>query len=137
MGGNVFKDLTRRYDADEYHALSNRVLGYLKIGLPNTRMEIIPAYSTKESFGDCDILIESTSLPTDWIDKVKTALLIRDVVKNGSVLSLPFRQFQFDLITAPANEFDFSLYYFIPSISKRRLQNQRCLNEIVYRVGIV
>ena len=65
MGGNALKNTeTRRYERDEYFALVETVLARLR-SLPSfreRRMAAIPAYGTKESFGDMDVLVASDGL---------------------------------------------------------------------------
>lgn len=114
MGGNALKRcVTRRYDADEYHRLVPGLLQELRQVL-GVRCEEIPSYTNKPSFGDCDILVESDRLPSDWVECVKTAFMIRDneCETNSNVFSFARRQLQVDLICTPVDEFESSLQYF-------------------------
>jgi len=110
MGGRVFPGKTRRYDANEYHALVPTVLDVVTPLVH--KAEVIKAFSTKPSFGDMDVLItpnrelSSRSLQTAFgCDE-------DEISHNGGVWSLVFRELQIDLITTPANEFVVASNYF-------------------------
>jgi DNA polymerase/3'-5' exonuclease PolX len=110
MGGNVFKQgQTRRYESGEYFELVEKIKPILE-SLSN-RFEVIPAYKSKESFGDMDILI----IPRKEWSKSLLDLTFNsggDVIHNGGVWSLVFEQIQVDLITTSEQEFNASLDYF-------------------------
>lgn len=111
MGGNVFKEVgvTRRYDADEYYSLVTEVLDI--VSTFSSRYDVIPAYKTKSSFGDMDVLF-TQNIP---IDATLLDTLFNsngNVVHNGGVWSLVHKQFQIDLISTPAVEYDAAMNYF-------------------------
>jgi len=114
MGGNALKEVkTRRYQRDEYHALEKEVLAKLRLHFSQkTVIAPIKAYSTKESFGDMDILVSSDMLPNDWHVAVSDLLESKEVFKNGSVVSFEHREFQIDLITIPLSDIECAMRYF-------------------------
>lgn len=131
MGGNALKNIyTRRYNKDEYFQLMEEVIGNLNNILPNRKVDVIPAYSGKESFGDMDVLIESDNLPSNWINLVLDKFKPNEWVKNGDVLSFDYKEFQIDLILSNFEEYDFALKYF----SYNDLGN--LLGRIAHKLGL-
>ena len=113
MGGNALKQTpTRRYEAEEYHKWSSIVRGILQEMFPDNLCLVIPSYKNKESFGDCDILMESYGLPPNWVDMIKEEFMCREMVKNGNVLSFGYRQLQYDIITVDDNHYNTAYNYF-------------------------
>lgn len=110
MGGNVFKDgSTRRYLADEYFDVIKRVTPL--VAQFSNRFAVIPAYKTKESFGDMDILfVRDKPIDYKYLDQLFNAH--NRVERNSGVWSLVFESIQIDLISTPAEEFDYALNYF-------------------------
>ena len=114
MGGNALKfTKTRRFQKDEYL----RVAEHLKLELSDllgVRVEVIPAYKNKESFGDLDLLVQSNNLPNNWEMKLIQFYKLSDkmFVKNSNVFSFAYNELQVDVILTPASEFDSSLQYF-------------------------
>lgn len=116
MGGNCLKEtFTRRYQADEYKelcAIVNRKLyshGYM------AAMHIIDAYRTKESFGDMDVLYttyDDLPLCVEDIADMFSNEPPNQIVRNGSVISFDFREFQIDFIHSPQSEFMYAKNYF-------------------------
>jgi hypothetical protein len=114
VGGNALKNCkTRRYNADEYRKLVGEVLTKLIYAL-NCCSEVtdVPAYYSKDSFGDMDLLLESDYLPSDWQEKVITAFQPKECFKNGNCFSFEYKEFQIDLIITPSSEYQTSLNYF-------------------------
>jgi hypothetical protein len=114
MGGNALKHcVTRRYARDEFEELTSALKTELS-DMFQTRVELIPHYLEKESFGDADFLIESDQLPPDWISRLVDFYQLRseEWVKNSNVLSFARRQLQVDLICTEKKYFKSSLDYF-------------------------
>lgn len=110
IGGNVFPGKTRRYNADEYHALVPTVLSIVNTFA--TKAEAIKAFSTKPSFGDMDVLfIPARELSTKLLQEA-FGCGFDEVSHNGGVWSLVFRELQIDLITTTTTEFAVSSNYF-------------------------
>lgn len=100
MGGNALKDYeTSRLAEDEYRAVVKEfsdifedIFGFLPVE--------VAAYRTKETFGDADLLLESSKLPPNWKDILRNTYNLTDNMyfSNGDVTSIGFKNFQFDLI---------------------------------------
>lgn len=110
MGGNALKKCeTVRLSAKDYFVIKDELdktfhaLGYKAIA--------IPAYSTKESFGDIDILV-SDDIGTNRFESVLLNLKPKEMVKNGNVYSLEYKNFQVDLILTPHEDMTASYIYF-------------------------
>ena len=112
MGGKALKNTTtRRYDAQEYHELVPEVEARLRAILPGHRVRAIPAYRTKESFGDMDVLVEGP-LPSDIKEQLLAAFSPNETVYSGPVISFDYKELQIDLIKASTEEYDFSMHYY-------------------------
>ena len=114
MGGNALKNVTtRRYEANEYHALESKVCGMLRKHFPASVILMpILSYRNKESFGDLDILVTSDTLPNDWHLGVAELLQSKEVVRNGNVVSFEHAEFQIDIIATPKEDFVVADKYF-------------------------
>lgn len=113
MGGNAMKHVgVTRQPAAAYQAITAAVIDRLRALFPGIGCQPILAYGSKESFGDSDILIESTRLPPDWIEEVRAAFAPQDLIVNGAVVSFDFRAMQIDLIATPADEMAFAASYY-------------------------
>lgn len=110
MGGNALKHTpTRRYDKDEYRELTEKVIGDLSYSFPLDTFKDIPAYSSKDSFGDLDVLHTCQNITEEFIrDKFKP----NEIVSNGEVVSFDVEQFQVDLIQTTRHRFDYAYHYF-------------------------
>lgn len=114
MGGNALKNcITRRYTADEYFLLCTDVIQMLESDSVIQNKRVIPAYTTKPTFGDADILYSTTH---DYHLTATAAKAIfpdsKQIVQNTDVISLEHREFQVDLIHAPALTYEYAYNYF-------------------------
>ena len=142
MGGNALQGMrhTRRYAADEYHRLIPEVLARVhQVVGKNNRAAVIPAYRTKESFGDMDVLVELTEgsayefrhalarafdidcLASDGTDvnqldapedaevAVRTAA---QLAASGKTYSFAHRELQVDILPTSPEAFQPSLNYY-------------------------
>lgn len=112
MGGNALKEVyTRRYTKDEYFPVVAEVIDILEAAFPggDNWIEVIPAFASKEDFGDADILHTIPNLTKEVIQDLFSP---KQIVKNGSVISFDYKEFQIDLIYAPKAEFNYALEYF-------------------------
>ncbi len=113
MGGNALKAVkTRRYDAAEYRVLRDTVLTKLRNRYPTRQIEDIRAYRAKPSFGDLDVLFEADNFTDDVYKMLEELFQPKQVVKNSSVWSFEFNEFQVDLIFTSKKMFDSSANYF-------------------------
>lgn len=102
MGGRALKTAhTRRYAADEYHRLVPQVVDMIP-----GRAEVIPAYATKSSFGDMDVIYSNA--PVD----VEPIFQPTEIVRNGPVTSFDYRELQIDLIYSPNESYAYALNYY-------------------------
>lgn len=113
MGGNAFKEKTRRYSKEEYELLYEEFVNEgVRVLFPNTPVEDIIFYREKESFGDMDILLVSDELPRDWLWQITEKFNIPEYSKNGNVYSLLYKDFQIDIILTQHKYFLSSNTYF-------------------------
>lgn len=122
MGGKALKNAkTRRYQADEYHALTKEVRDKLLWGYRGwedkgfgrvNQVEVIGAYRSKESFGDMDVLY--TTLSGDPVDEtfIRDKFSPIEIVRNGSVISFDYKELQIDLIHSHQDSFEYAANYF-------------------------
>ena len=115
MGGNVFPGLVR-LNKTEYQELIKEVSVKLN-GFSGIHFSVIPAYKTKDSFGDLDILYYRKSTDISFEEKDIIDLLNpADISRNGEICSIEYKTkngpFQIDLIESPENSFNFALNYF-------------------------
>ena len=110
MGGNALKNtFTRRHTRDEYFVKETEVFDKL-IKNTNVLPMRIPAYHTKESFGDMDILYTDRSALTEL--DVRRIFKPNEIYKNGSVISFDYQEIQVDLIYSPEESADYAQSYF-------------------------
>lgn len=119
MGGNAIKDAVR-LDKQYYGYVSDGTSSVLKKVFPDAKVDVIPSYEEKDSFGDLDILI--SGVPTDKLAEFCHKVLnATEVVVNGNVVSFGLEIhirdkkreiFQIDLITMPEDTYEFALKYF-------------------------
>ncbi|WP_298609992.1 hypothetical protein [uncultured Thiothrix sp.] len=113
MGGQAIKNTpVRRYQLAEYEQLKAEVLTQLQADFPECRMAAIPAYRSKTSFGDLDILFETPSLAIDLKAYLQERFQSPEIVRNSHVFSFAYREFQVDLIGSSSEDFEISLHYF-------------------------
>lgn len=114
MGGNALKNYeTRRYNKEEFIELASIVQDKL-FQCVNTRGCIIPYFNNKTDFGDLDLILNSNSLPINWVNIIIHEFNLTDNqwIKNGNVLSIGVNNFQIDLINTPNQYLVSSLNYF-------------------------
>lgn len=112
MGGLALKHLgVRRISAEEYRELPSRVK-QLMMSLFDRSCDIVPSYSQKPDFGDCDIIISSEYLPHDWRETLAAEYKSRGWIVNGDVTSMEIHNVQFDFISVPPKARTFAYVYF-------------------------
>jgi hypothetical protein len=112
MGGNVFKDLaSSRLSKDEYFAQSSQVIDALT-PITGAVMYRLLAYRSKESFGDCDIVVNHPDFG-QFMQIVKDTfqLTSSDWRKNGPVFSCRINNFQYDFINAYGH-YESAIFYY-------------------------
>jgi hypothetical protein len=113
MGGNVFPGVTSRYSKTEYEYLVEQ-LNDTKFPALFEKYHVPPALSTKESYGDLDVLC----IPVSPLDerRLKDWFNTNYAKKNGDCWSvafegLPGKYFQLDIIVTNHEEFNFYANY--------------------------
>ena len=116
MGGSALKNCTtRRYMTDEYFKIEAEVCSMLRnIDHFGYTRRVIPvkAYAAKESFGDMDVILESNGLDSSFEKTLTELFKPKEMVKNGKVWSLEYKEFQIDIILTPTNEMMFAETYY-------------------------
>jgi len=126
MGGNAIKNCqTRRLSRQEHDTYRAELLAGLTRLLPGRRIEGLRSFSTKESFGDIDFLVESSRLDGAFHSALKTEFGSKEVVRNGDVISFEYKESQVDLILTDARNFEFS----------RQFQDYNDLGNLIRRVA--
>lgn len=119
MGGQAMKNFNVvRFNKEQYKELTDVIRHHFKKMNEETedRLEIVPAYHNKESFGDCDILTNISSEEFEAELKKDKDFSILGKKRNGNVMSYAikfknYEPFQVDLIRSLANNFSFNLNY--------------------------
>lgn len=117
MGGNALKEFgVTRLSSAEYYLIANEIKPRLMNLFPEIRFDIIPAFKSKDSFGDMDILYSGQNI----LNFNKTLLDEFNPVgyiNNGDCLSITYptfesNTFQIDFIKTNPDSHEFSLNYF-------------------------
>lgn len=109
MGGNALKRKTQRLPLTDYEALKKEVITIL-LSL-NLTPHSIPHITSKESFGDLDLLLPKPKLP-DLKTKLKVKFGSKEVVKNKDIISFEYNNFQVDLIHVSPEDLDQARVYY-------------------------
>lgn len=110
MGGNALKIQTERLQADDYHKLAAEVVDMLRSSGCVKRAEAMINYSSKTDFGDLDVLL--TRSDEYSITRMLELFKPKDHFKNGTILSLEYKNFQVDLVSISEESFDYAFNYF-------------------------
>lgn len=134
MGGNALKEYNVvRLNATEYHQLVKEIKIKLITLFPEYRFDIIPAYHTKKSFGDMDILYSGKDI-SQFYKTIQDEFMPIGYINNGSVLSITYpindKLFQVDFIKVKPEDHNFALRYF----SYNDLGN--LLGRIYHKMGL-
>lgn len=110
MGGNALKVYTRRYDLDEYNDIVTEVLNKL---ISKGILAAIPkSYKNKQTFGDLDVLVKSSSVDGDILDVINELFKPNDIYNNSDVKSFDYKEFQIDFILTSDSKWETSINYF-------------------------
>lgn len=116
MSGTALGFLADRIDKETYWKLVDKIRrNSEKLGIKSS---VVPAYYNKPDFGDIDIVVcnDVHDAVSSIIESLKPDLVSDLVVKNGNVTSIGVRVgtkiHQIDLISASAEEYEFSLRYY-------------------------
>lgn len=97
MGGNLFKEKTRRYFPEEYQNLENYLSKNINKAFKYNVFHRIPYYRSKPSFGDLDFVLDISQQP-DWKNKLIEIFSLKYYKNNGTVFSFVINDFQVDAI---------------------------------------
>jgi hypothetical protein len=110
MGGNALKVPTRRYEKDEYEKIASDVLRMLS---NYDIVAVIPeSYSNKDTFGDLDVLIKSSTVKTDIMEIIEYLFNPNEIYNNNNVKSFDYKEFQIDFILVGDENWNSSINYF-------------------------
>lgn len=131
MGGNALKAIeTRRYSKEEYENYFKKISHDFLDMFEFHSIRLIPAYSSKDSFGDMD-LIFSTNVADPYSEIIEYYNLDKDrYVKNGDVFSFAPDDFQIDLIRTEKDYIGSAWCYF----AYNDLSN--LLGRLTHKLGI-
>ena len=113
MGGNALSFETKRLDKAAYQKLVGKVMNALfqkfhSVG--DVKALPIAAYFEKDSFGDLDIIWTSNGY--DITEHIQELYSPKEIVRNGSVVSFDFEDFQVDFIHSAEEDYWFGYNYF-------------------------
>jgi len=113
MGGHALKNtFTRRYEAMEFHVLSNEISMLIADSNKFLKFYIFKGWKHKTSFGDLDSLI----LPKDGTNVkefIEKTFNPNEVVKNGSCISFDYKELQIDFIISEPENWDTQKAYLL------------------------
>lgn len=110
MGGNALSVPTRRYEKQEYLNILNEVR--VKLSYLGIESEVPAWYTNKETFGDLDILIKSSTIEGDINEIIQEIFQPNEVYHNSHVKSFDFKEFQIDFILVGDDNWETSILYF-------------------------
>lgn len=105
MGGKLFN--SQRLDTASYEKIRDEVMDKLKGRIA----EIPPAFKTKDSWGDLDVILTYPFLDKEWIKK-EFEITDDCISQNSSVISISWKQFQIDFIHMEPENFQSALDYY-------------------------
>ena len=112
MGGNAIKSATRLKKQD-YLKVEEDVKQFF--ALKGVKTAVPLSYSSKEDFGDLDIIVENTGNMKELIDDVNVYFNVKEFYKNNTIYSFGYdyngQTFQVDLIFVTTKDFESSYNY--------------------------
>lgn len=111
MGGKAIQGV-RRYAAAEFYAAQSEIMKILRDLFPDVRFHAVRSYGDKQSFGDLDIVFDTSQMPGGWRTMLEVEIRPSDVVRNGPVTSMAYKDLQVDFIGAQPEEYDIACAYF-------------------------
>lgn len=113
MGGLALKNtFTRRYERHEFETVSQELVDILSKTFE--RAEIPMYFSSKESFGDIDIIVSMRVIngePLRMDDYINETFKPNEIFHNGNAWSFDYKEIQVDLITCSPQDFDSNRHY--------------------------
>lgn len=110
MGGLALKNTyTRRYSRAEFDAVSAELLETLRKHFK--RADIPLFYSSKESFGDIDIILSMDGFNGNLYEYIQETFKPNEIFPNGNCYSFDYKEIQVDLITCSDDNFESNYHY--------------------------
>jgi hypothetical protein len=111
MGGNALKNIeTRRYEKKEFFEI------LLEVGARLSGRGIVSEvpkwYRNKETFGDLDVMIKSSTVEGNILDVINDLFEPNEIYNNNDVKSFDYKDFQIDFIMVGDKNWETSLFYF-------------------------
>lgn len=114
MGGLLLKKFgfePKRLPKEDFETLLKEMLFILTSELPPfINFRPLRYFKNKQDFGDCDIVL-NTNLRFDIEEFIKNRFLVTPH-KNNNVYSFPYKEFQFDFICVPQQEYEAHISYY-------------------------
>lgn len=117
MGGNALSKPSVRLNKEDYFNLWNKLslsFSQLKESNKIDKFDLIPAYSSKESFGDADILVFTEN--QNYKQDIRDSINATEMKMNGNVTSYGVNTvsgvFQIDIVFSSLEDYDFALNYY-------------------------
>ena len=112
MGGHALKNtFTRRYTRSEFDSVSKELINALLKTFEKAEVPLF--FSSKESFGDIDILVsmDNNKLNVDMSDYINKTFIPNEIFHNGNAWSFDYKEVQVDIITCSGEDFDSNRHY--------------------------
>ena len=105
MGGKLYN--SQRLDTDSYLKISGEVISKLK----GRTADIPPAFKSKASWGDLDVILTYPFLEKEWLMR-EFKIGAEHISQNSSVISILYKNFQIDFIHMEPENFQSALDYY-------------------------
>jgi hypothetical protein len=110
MGGSAIKSTPiRRYNRAEFDNMAQHMIGRLGKHFKNVGVPLF--YRNKPDFGDLDILVSTDGFKKDMKEFIMDEFNPNEIHHNANVWSFDFQEFQIDIITCSAENFQVNLDY--------------------------
>lgn len=110
MGGNALNIETRRYEKKEFFEILLEVAA--RLSGRGIESEVPKWYRNKETFGDLDVLIKSSTVEGDILDVINELFEPNEIYNNNHVKSFDYKDFQIDFILVGDENWETSEFYF-------------------------
>lgn len=110
MGGRALKNTpTRRYQRKEFDEISSELVEILNKDFSQVAIPLF--YSKKESFGDADIIVDTTGFSKNMREYIEETFSPNEIFHNGNCWSFDYKELQVDIITTSAEHFMTNYHY--------------------------
>lgn len=110
MGGNALTIPTKRYKREDFFDILLEVRTMLNNN--GITSEVPKWYRNKETFGDLDVLIKSSTVDGNILDVINRLFKPQEIYNNNDVKSFDYKEFQIDFIMTSDDKWDTSINYF-------------------------